>query len=189
MKVVTYSTSPFYDRHAENLQDSLEALRLDFAFERVDDLGSPKKNMQQKPSFLLRMLDKFPASNLLWLDADCVVLSPPSLLLADPDCDFAACFWRDWFCYSSAMFLAPSAPTRNLLALWMTENSRRPELLDDQNLTAVLLRKPEVQVLKLPHSYRWIAGETEPGVSREEAIVEHFAVTTGQRGLGAGPVH
>jgi len=164
--VVSYYTDSFYEQLAEGLRRSCEALDLKNDIERVDDSGSRLRNLHYKVPFLRRKMAEHEGSDLLWIDADSIVLSPPQLLLEDGDYDLAATFWQEWFCYSATLFLRNNAASRALLDLWEEENTRRSHLLDDQNLTSVLLTKPAIRILRLPFEYawteRWLRGKEYP---------------------------
>lgn len=73
-----YTKNTSYEKEAEGLIASCERLSLPYDIEAIDSLGTWDKNCCQKPSFLLRKLQKH-KQPIVWVDADAVILKKPTL--------------------------------------------------------------------------------------------------------------
>lgn len=132
-----------YRDHALSLKNSLDIFDLDYYFKQVDDEGYWEANTRIKPHFVLECLEKFPAKNVLYLDADAQVKKPLDYfdsITAD------VAFYKtkgmvgmshDYL--ASTMFFSNTANTRALVAQWIAEqvDGKRTQV-DQDSLDAAM---------------------------------------------------
>ena len=94
MIFISQHTGGNYEPYADDLKKSLEAHGLDHAVHLFESHGDWNKNNNQKPRFILEMLEKH-SMPVVWLDADCEVCKKPELILglAERKIDFASYNW------------------------------------------------------------------------------------------------
>jgi hypothetical protein len=152
--VVSYFTDMFYLRDAFDLARSCQALGVRFVIEQVRNLRTWSRNTNHKPTFLLRMSNRFPDEPLLWLDADARVRSLPGLLetVEEP---IAYHTFQGLYPLSGTVLLNPGPWRRPFLEEWLAEVTRDPGQKDQVALGKVVKRLG-LRRRELPETYCWI---------------------------------
>ncbi len=143
-----YTLNTFYEDLAECLIKSLKKYKILHYVEGVPNLGDWHKNTNYKPSFLLRMLEKFPDKNVIWVDCDAELLQYP-ILFDSLNCDIAAHEFdrrlyqtrrKDWLkeLLSGTLFLRNNKQVRDLVEKWRLECEKSPQIWDQKSLEKVL---------------------------------------------------
>lgn len=144
--VAYYTKNTLYEKHAQVLKESLEKFNIPHYIHPIDSLGSWQKNTQYKPVFLLEMLDRFPYTDVVYVDCDAVFQSYP-VLFDTLDCTIGV-HMLDHSKYlhrtkqpellSGTIFLKNSIASRLLLGKWITECNKYPNMWDQKVLQRVI---------------------------------------------------
>lgn len=112
-----YTPDNGYKAYADDLRASLERWQIDHDIQPIRNRGDWDKNTKAKPEFILKMLDRYPGRDVVWIDADAVVLSLPEILLNMPvGVDFSYGYRKEKDeLISSIMFFRNNANSRKLL--------------------------------------------------------------------------
>lgn len=179
-----YTENTPYEKEVRALLDSVRKLRIDALIEAVPNLGSWEKNCQHKARFLLDMLDRFPRTNLVWVDADAVFLKRP-VLFETLDCDLAYHqLEKDRELLSGTLFVRNCLGSRQLLADWVALNARNDEW-DQRNLQTLLERRPSLNCYRLPAAYCKIFDSQEQVT--DDPVVVHYQASRRFRNIINNP--
>jgi hypothetical protein len=150
-----YTADTEYEEIVLNLQDSLTQLRLEHEIYKKENQGSWEKNCQLKAGVILESLEK-QDKDVVWIDADAVVLSSPIFFEGlDTDMSFHRTKRSDkpWLeLLSGTVFFKNNGLTKTVVREWVELNSLNSEL-DQENLKQVVDKHPELNIAKLPPSY------------------------------------
>lgn len=157
-----------YEKEIGNLVDSLVRLSIPHDIRGIDSLGSWDKNTKHKPAFIKQMMDAHPQDAIVWLDADAVVLRPPTIFNEiDTDVGFyykttgpTADRFKGQELVTATMFFSNTMWARMLLDMWIAEENReeQPEsqLIEQRALQRVIPEWREETggtITILPQSY------------------------------------
>lgn len=170
-----YTIDTPYEKEADVLKLSLDALKYRYEIEGVQNLGSWQKNTQHKAEYVARKLIEHPDIPLLYLDVDAIMISPP-VILDTLDCDIAAVhFGKTTELLSGTVYFGPTGISRKVVAEWLALNKMYPDKLPDgraawdQRTLALAIKKvPECRFVELPQEYTWITELTQkecPGLA------------------------
>ena len=134
----TFYTTPEYQEDAARLGRCCRAFGLPFTMVEGEELGSWKRNCNQKPRLLQRLRNAI-SGPIVWLDADCVIHRPPTVLLIDRPED--AVLWQGGlgakpYVSSQVMWWNDTAAARAMIADWAQRSVDNPESLADPLLKA-----------------------------------------------------
>lgn len=184
MIVVSYHTDTAGKSRVQALVDS--ARRFDVP---VDTEGLPGRNGDRtRAEFILRMLDKWPEHDILYVEAGGVVRRRPDLFV-DPDFDVAAHVHltglgipatgsfagTGWIC-PSTLFFAQGDAARKVLLIWIETNAVRPDRREQDNLLYFLAAIDGVRFRYLPHEYSWVEPVMRPFMPGARPVIEHSSV-------------
>lgn len=161
--------TPAYAAEAAGLVETLDAHGLRHDVVGVPGFGKWTHNCAYKPSFILGMMNKWPGVPLVWLDADARIRQPPTLF-DSLDCDVAFHRRHGVELLSGTVYLAPTAPARQLLERWRAECQFFPDQWDQVTLDVVLPTVPGLRVGALPGSYVRIFDGDDMG---PDVVIEH----------------
>ena len=168
MKIVSfYTENTPYEQEVEKLIESLEKHNLDYRIYPVQSTGNHVDNVNKKPEIIFNALSEYPDTNIIWMDADNVLLSyPTEFSYLDsgivPD-DFASVilFGRpsrnqlvgDWKLAANVMFFRNNGIMRQVCWEWM-DSCKGSAHSDHAHLYNVLLKyRDNVSVYCLPYEY------------------------------------
>ncbi len=142
-----YTRNTFYEDHARIFAASMERLHIPYYLEAIDDLGGWVLNCGYKPSFIVRMMEKFPDCNIVYNDVDAEFLAYPKLF-EELDCNFAVHNFdrrnhpkitvEAYEILSGTIFLKNCPAVLELVKKWEAECKRRPGVWDQRCLEKVL---------------------------------------------------
>lgn len=117
MFVCYYTPDNGYKPYAADLMASLDRFQLDYDVQPIKNRGNWDKNTKAKPDFILKMMDRYPERDIVWLDADSVVLSLPEILLklGNKPVDCACHVRKGRELISSVMFFKNNSKCRKVL--------------------------------------------------------------------------
>jgi hypothetical protein len=183
---VTHNT-PYELLLAQYLLPSIEKFGYSHCIDVIDSEGSWLKNVAQKPNTILRAMDKFPAHDIVALDADSEILKPLDLFMQIPkEYDFACHIldWNSWYnnnsnekeVLSGTCWIRNSERGRELVTKWrdLAANSHEWE----QKCLDKAIKELNIKVFELPIEYchiKSLPDGSEPLVKCEPIILHHQA--------------
>lgn len=159
-----YTIDTGYQQEVKSLRDSLDRHNIKSDIRGIESKGSWQKNTRHKAKFLREMLDIYPEYNIVWIDADAVVLRYPGFFkYIDAD---AAFYFRTnggnvyrisegCELLSGTIFLQNNDQARKLVDMWIFQNQREFVNLEQYNLQVIVgdWRKQGGKLAVLPQSY------------------------------------
>ena len=145
--IVGYFTkNTFYEEYTQTLVASLKKYNLLYYIEGIESLGDWYKNVNYKPTFLKRMMNKFPDMNIVYVDCDAEFLGYPKLFEEIEDNIAVHLFDKKLFnkrfegfeVLSGTIFLKNIYETYELLGKWEEQCKRKPRQWDQKSLEHIL---------------------------------------------------
>lgn len=152
-----YTIDNGYKVEADRLIESLENYRLPYYVEGILTGGMDWDAItKRKPIFILKVLDLFPNRDVVWIDADAIILAMPTELF-NLNADFSCCYKGkdNEKLHSAVLFYKNNTVARNICQDWIQEN-RKPKKYrtgDQKHLENVIKRTPDYKPHVLPSSY------------------------------------
>ncbi len=180
--IVGYWTErTLYERKAKTLITTLNLNKVLYYIEKVSNLGSWHKNTNYKPTFIKRMLKKFPDSDIIYVDVDARFLRYPSLF-DELNCDIAVHEFdrSNWprgkgtEVLSGTIFLRNNERVFNLVERWESECKKNPKVWDQKSLEKILAGN----FYRLPGEYCKIFGLMN---KIESPVIIHYQASRGVR--------
>jgi len=141
-----YTKDTLYEERAKHFIQSLKKFKVPFYIEPIENLGNWNKNTAYKPTFLKKMLIKFPIQNVVYVDCDAEILRYPKLF-ETIEGDVAVHLF-DRSCYSKShqgfevlsgtIFLRNNERAFGLVEQWESLCSAQPGIWDQKHLEKVL---------------------------------------------------
>ena len=142
-----YTRNTFYEDHARIFAESLKRWDVPYYLEAIDDLGGWILNCGYKPTFIKRMMEKFPDCNIVYNDVDSEFLAYPELF-EELDCNIGVHHFdrrnhprvtvEAYEVLSGTIFLRNVWNVFDLVEKWEAECKRRPGVWDQRCLEKVL---------------------------------------------------
>lgn len=136
-----------YEIFAKTFIESLKEFDIPYYVEAIDSLGSWYKNTHYKPTFIKKMLRKFPDVNIVYVDCDAVFFAYPNLF-EELDCNIAIhLFDRTRYkknrvtgfeILSGTIFLKNNEEIYELMERWEKECEKNPYVWDQRSLQKIL---------------------------------------------------
>ncbi len=172
-----YTKNSYYENLIGRLISSLSRLQMQYDILSVEDLGSWQKNTYEKAKFILRMMNKHPNRNVLFIDSDAIVWQRPDIFKNIEE-DIAVHYfpWRGKeYLASGTLYIKNTEKMKSLVQDWIFFNEERINTGDfeQKNLQELLLTdkwKNNVSIKKLPPEYCSIVNLTK----NVYPIIEHF---------------
>ena len=167
-----------YEDVADKLIASLKLQGLIYDVEFVHTKGAWLKNVQFKPSFILKMLKKYAkADAVVWIDADAIVNHYPKLLF-DMNCDMAVHHKDGRELLSGTMYWAVNDRSQKALESWIAQCKKEPDQWEQRVLQHMMKANllPKLVVGELPTDYCKIFDSWERADRGRKVIpiIEHF---------------
>ena len=147
-----YTKKTTYEEHSKKFTESVKQFNLPHDVVPVDNKGNWYVNMQYKPAFLKKMLEKHHPNSIVYVDIDAIFCRPPSYfdkLDSTPEVNIAV-HVLDHSKYrrknhppemlSGTIFLKNTETTKQIVDEWILECSKDPKLWDQRALANVLRR-------------------------------------------------
>jgi hypothetical protein len=170
-----YTVNTGYEKEVVHLITSLTKFKVEYDIAGIESLGTWDKNTKYKPVHLKNMLDKYPDSAVVWLDADAILYNYPTLFENIKE-DLAVHYLqhppRPPELLTGTMFLQNNDKIRKLLDIWI-KGCQLDARWEQKILQDIVNRKsvPDLSVLNLPGSYCKIF-DTMKDIPN--AVVEHY---------------
>ena len=174
---VSFYTRNGYEKVIDNLRQDCWRYSLRTDFEEIPNQGSWIKNVQYKPVFMKRMLQKHAGHSIVWVDADARIREYPKLfnkIKADIGVHYRKKGKGDVYreeLLSGTIYLANNERTLNLMDLWIRSNRDNPKEWDQRTLAKVINSNGCI-VQKIPAPYCQIF-DTMKGEGGNP-VIEHF---------------
>jgi hypothetical protein len=175
MIIVSFYTS-LYEEHSRNLKASLDKYSLKYDIQKMASRSNWKANCLHRSNFLIEMMQKH-NDDVLWLDADAVVLQYPTLLYEiDKDIDLA------WYDREGKEFMLGTSYWKNsplvkhLLMDWVANCDVSSSALSQKDFMRLFQQKyvGKLLVQTLPESYCHIFDKPE---LQEPAVIVHHQLS------------
>ena len=170
----TFYTTPEYRDDAERLGECCRFFGLRFTMIEGEELGSWKRNCNQKPRLLARLRHAV-GGPIVWLDADCVIHHRPDALLAERVED--AVLWQGGisekhYVSSQVMWWNDTPAARGMIDDWSRRSVDNPESLADPLLKATCdAWRGQARVGVLPLEYLKPYWKPVEGVRPEQIVI------------------
>ncbi len=142
-----YTRNTFYEDHAQIFVKSMELFNVPYYVEAIDDLGGWYKNVNYKPTFIKKMMQKFSDCNIVYVDVDAEFLAYPKLF-EELDCNIAVHYFdrrnhprvekEAYEVLSGTIFLKNCWQVYELVEKWEAECKRNPRVWDQRSLEKIL---------------------------------------------------
>ncbi len=182
--VVSYYTlKTLYEEKARKFIGSLKKYNIPHYVEAIDNLGDWYKNTGYKPTFLKRMLKKFPEENIVWVDCDALFFAYPDLFRT-LDCDIGVYVFDTALhkkgrtkkeVLSGTIFLRNNEEVCGLVDSWEQECKKNPNVWDQKSLEKILQNK----FYTLPKEYCTIFDVMRRIVKKP--VIVHYQASRGVR--------
>ena len=178
-----YTLKTLYEKRAETFIQSLKKYNIPHYVEAIDNLGSWIKNTGYKPTFLKRMLKKFPEENIVWVDCDAKFFAYPDLFRT-LDCNIGVYLFdtalhkrggKKFEILSGTVFLRNNEEVYNLVDKWEQECQSHPNVWDQKSLEKII----QNDFYKLPAEYCTIFDVMRCVVKKP--IIVHYQASRGVR--------
>lgn len=138
-----------YEEEVKNLENSLIKFQIPYDIQGVENRGSWVVNCAIKPEFIMEMLLKYPNEDLLYLDADAVVVKP----LVIPEVKFIGIhLYRGREILSGTIFLKNCNETRTLIEVWKNRQSQAKGIWD-QKVLQQIIKETDFPMTNIPLGY------------------------------------
>ena len=166
--IVSYYTAvTLYEAMAKAFIESLKQYEVPYYVERIVSLGNWYANINYKPTFLKRMLERFPNSNIVWVDCDAKFFGYPKLFdkldcnIAVYELDRAACYknGKGVEVLSGTIFLKNNEEVFRLVERWEMECKKEPFAWDQKSLAKVIgdFHRLPGEYCKICDTMKWVA--------------------------------
>lgn len=142
-----YTHKTIYEDFAKAFIDSLRQYNVPYYVERIDDLGSWRKNTIYKPTFIKKMLLQFNGFDIVYVDVDAEFFDYPELFNG-LKCDIAVYELDRKRCWgkrqkglevlSGTIFLRNDKKVLDIVERWEKECQKNPSVWDQKSLEKVL---------------------------------------------------
>ena len=169
-----YTIDNGYKEEADRLIGSLEKFKLPYYCEGVLTGGKSWDELtKRKPKLILKVLDMLPEKDVVWIDADAVVLNEPAHLF-NLQADFACCYKNNTKLHAAVLFFKNNNVARSICEDWIRENRKAQKYRtgDQKHLENIIYRTSGYQPHILPDSYiKTCSGEEQ---NHMDAVIGHF---------------
>jgi len=178
--ITFYTTGTGYELEVEKLLASAGVLGLPVVAYAYQSKGSWRANLNYKSECILRAMDEFPGQDIVFVDADAVIRSWPSIfddLSRVRGHDLAAHYFQ-WRATSplelltGTLWVANTERGRAVVTEWDRMARAHPEIRHQRCLQTVVENGGGVRVAMLPLEYTCIYDA--PARRGKVAVIEHF---------------
>jgi hypothetical protein len=183
LQIVTFATDDAYLKRAKIMAHSAGRFDYPVKIYTTKDRGGWHKNMQMKVQVILAALDEHVGTDILYLDADSVMVNKPIELDGLGErADLAGVLEPRRYVYGSTIWVRNCPAGMKAMRRWLIENEQHPDEADDQNLLYSMRGKTGVRFHALPHAYAWTPKIHRPRFPRTKPVILHeMCVTLGDR--------
>lgn len=185
--VTFYTTGTGYEKEVMNLIKSATALKVPITVYDYPPTGSWRGNLNYKSACILRAFEEFPEKDIVFIDADAVIVSKPILfdeLSAKHEYDVSAHFFKYYprsgdadELLSGTLWIQNNEPGRACVKRWNEIGLARPESRHQMCLKMAIaeLQKEgtKIRVFRHPFAYTYIFDYYRAGHG-VVPVIKHF---------------
>jgi len=147
-----YTGDNGYDEQVAKLISSLRKWKLPYYIIDIDSLGHRWEYIcQLKPVFILKVMDLYPDKNIVWIDADAIILKPPELF-THIDQPISVHYFDNHELGTGTVYLKNNKKAKTILGEWIDEQKKDKTIWDQKALQKVM-RNHQTDVYPLPKEY------------------------------------
>lgn len=178
---IAFHTGGDYERHAQELIETLDRFGLRHTVWQLPDAGSWTRCCALKSLFVKQSMELYPGSPLVYLDADARVRRKPQLFdRIAPDVDFGCHYLDGHELLSGTLYFGGTIGAAEIVNQWHRRCTINPDIWDQQHLQAVV-QEGRFNVLNLPEEYCRIFDRPTPA---NDVVIEHLQESRNQRAKG-----
>ena len=157
--ISAYTENTPYEQEVKNLKKSLDNLDLKYMIYPLKNRGSWVKNCAQKPEVIYKALNEFPGKDIIWIDADALVLRTPKLFeeLSEDIAYYHTKNGKTRLC-SGSLFFKNNNYSMGVVSSWIKVLKNNPNMWDQEGLQKVLEEMGILKMDALPVEYCTIKG-------------------------------
>lgn len=177
--IVSYFTNEVYEAAASKLASSIRLLRLDYEIEQVNGFATWKDAVLHKPTFMKKKLLAHPDRDVIWVDADALVLSYPEFLMVEEP-DFDISYYADQWgkdVFGGTVFYRNAPVVHAFVDEWAEECKKEPALLDERSLDRAIKRCKDIVFKVLPPEYCWVERWFRRIYPSVTPVIEQYAIS------------
>jgi len=167
-----FTNDCIYLTAVKKLIETMNKFNIDYRVYEIQDRGSWNENTDQKAEIILQAMEDYPDKNIVWLDADAVVMAEP-ILFNMLDCDIA--YYR---CErlkelrSGTLFIKNTYEMKLLVLSWIKLNQSN-NIWEQRNLNS-LLKNRDVKKSVLPVEYCTIYDNKHDLKNSGNPVIVHY---------------
>lgn len=175
---VSYHTGGRYERHSQELVDTLDKFGLEHYVLRMPDSGDWCVNCSIKPTVVRLAMARHPGRAVVYLDADARVRKMPELFFEiSPDVDLARHLLGGGELLSGTLYFGATGGAAELITMWEQACADAPGIWDQVHLQCIVESGRRWNILDIPESYVYIFDRAT--VPKEQVVIEHFQASRG----------
>ena len=148
-----YTGDNGYRKYCDKLIKSLNKFNLPYYIVEIHSKGHKWTRIcQQKPYILLKVMNKYPNKNVVWVDADAIIEKEPRLF-KNITKSFAVHYIGGNEFASGTLFFKNNKISRNIIDDWVKENNKNSNAWDQRTLGKIINSKYKKHEYKLPKEY------------------------------------
>ena len=188
IKIISgYTISTDYEREVKDLESDLKRFNLDYKLYGYESRGDWTKNTMVKAELIQRALTEFPGEDIIWLDADAIILKEPSFFHGLKNKTFDICCHYLKTRYNPNELLSGTIIFRNndivksLVNDWVNDNS---EVNWDQKILQKYVDgkyADKLKKLNLPEEYIKIRPRSVRNARNLNCVIGHKQMSREQR--------
>jgi len=187
MIISGYTINTDYEQEIKDLESDLKRFNLPYKLYGYESRGDWTKNTMVKAELVQRALNEFPEEDIIWLDADAVILKEPTFFYELKNKTFDICCHYLKTRYNPNELLSGTIIFRNndivksLVSDWVNDNA---EVNWDQKILQKYVDGKYANKLKklnLPVEYIKIRPRSVPNARKLNCVIGHKQVSREQR--------
>jgi hypothetical protein len=187
MIISGYTINTDYEQEVKDLESDLKRFNLDYKLYGYESRGDWTKNTMVKAELIQRALNEFPSEDIIWLDADAIILKNPTFFHCLKNMEFDICCHYLKTSYNPNELLSGTIIFRNndivksLVNDWVNDNSG---VNWDQKILQKYVDGKYVDKLKklnLPEEYIKIRPRSVSNARNLNCVIGHKQMSREQR--------
>jgi len=166
-----YTGDNGYGDYSDKLIASLNKFKLPYYIVEINSKGHKWTRIcQQKPHVLLKVMNKYPKKNVVWVDADAIIEQEP-ILFNTIDKSLGVHYVGGEFA-SGTLFFKNNKISRNIIDDWIKENEKNSNSWDQITLGKIVNTKYKEHEYILPKEYCSIFDKR--GYKNIDRVISHW---------------
>jgi len=169
----------YYENLAKDLYRQCDRYQIKLFAVKVESSNNWRRNCKMKPSIIMNALDTL-GKPFVYLDADTIIHSTPTVFDTFVDIDFAVHHIEEWEepanrrkglgIRATPLYFAPTDATKAFVSEWLSECQKvmnDANIPGDHNSLAAMYKKhaPRLRIYNLGLEYSWIRGKNKSKIA------------------------